>query len=293
MTQIIPAGMTPPTKEVSYNTALSGWLMLGVVLLLLAITIALGFARAVPVAVPVGALTVFLMFGFVVLQPNEAAVLTLFGRYRGTLRAEGFSWVNPLYSKPKISLRVRNFTTPEIKVNDQAGNPIEVGAVAVWYVRDTAQAMFDVDNFESYIHTQVEVSLRDVVSTHPYDAKHDDHVSLRGNTPAIGELLRQELQDAVNVAGLQIKEMRITHLAYAPEIASIMLRRQQAEALIQAREKMVDGAIGMVKMALVRFQEEGITEFSAQQKAGLVTNMMTVLLSENGATPVINAGGSA
>jgi regulator of protease activity HflC (stomatin/prohibitin superfamily) len=216
-------------------------------------------------------------------------VLTLFGRYVGTVRREGFHWVNPFYAKQKLSLRVRNFTTPTLKVNDKVGNPIDVAAVVVWLIRDTAQAVYDVDDFETYIRTQCEMALRDVVSTHPYDEKRDEHVSLRGNTGAVSDLLKESLQRSVNVAGIEILEMRITHLAYAPEIASIMLRRQQAEALIQAREKMVDGAIGMVRMALDRFQTEGITDMTSAQKATLVSNMMLVLLSDEGAQPVIPA----
>jgi regulator of protease activity HflC (stomatin/prohibitin superfamily) len=279
--------LAQPSKEIVYRGALSGWFMLVLILALAAFAAVSFFGRAPVIGVPIAMLTVFLAIGFLVLQPNESAVLTLFGKYKGTARSEGFWWVNPLYAKHKISLRMRNFTTPTLKVNDKTGNPIEVAAVAVWRVHDTAQAAFDVDDFEGYIKTQVEVSLRDVVSTHPYDATRDDHVSLRGNTPAIAELLKSELQRAVDVAGLDVQELRITHLAYAPEVASIMLRRQQAEALIQAREKMVDGAIGMVKMALTRFNDEGITELNANQRAQMVTNMMTVLLSENGATPVI------
>jgi regulator of protease activity HflC (stomatin/prohibitin superfamily) len=282
-----------PSKEIAYTGAMSGWTMLFVVLGLIAFAIFAFTGRLVPVGVPAVMLAVFLAIGFLVLQPNESAVLTLFGKYKGTARTEGFWWVNPLYAKHKISLRMRNFTTPTLKVNDKTGNPIEVAAVAVWRVHDTAQAAFDVDDFEGYIKTQVEVSLRDVVSTHPYDATRDEHVSLRGNTPAIAELLKSELQRAVNLAGLDVQELRITHLAYAPEVASIMLRRQQAEALIQAREKMVDGAIGMVKMMLHRFNDEGITEMNATQRAQMVTNMMTVLLSENGATPVIPTTASA
>jgi regulator of protease activity HflC (stomatin/prohibitin superfamily) len=284
---VIDARQMPASREILYGGALSGWLMLGVILALCVCAAVLIVGRAPAIGVPLAALAAFGLIGFLVLQPNESAVLTLFGRYKGTARREGFWWVNPLYAKNKISLRMRNFTTPTLKVNDKTGNPIEVAAVAVWRVHDTAQAAFDVDDFESYIKTQVEVSLRDVVSTHPYDATRDDSVSLRGNTPAIAELLKSELQRAVDVAGLDVQELRITHLAYAPEVASIMLRRQQAEALIQAREKMVDGAIGMVKMALHRFNDEGITELNANQRAQMVTNMMTVLLSENGATPVI------
>lgn len=282
-----------PSKEILYAGGMSGWLMLVIVLGIFAFAAFAFLGRVPPLGVPLAMLGVFLAIGFLVLQPNESAVLTLFGKYKGTARSEGFWWVNPLYAKNKLSLRMRNFTTPTLKVNDKTGNPVEVAAVAVWRVHDTAQAAFDVDDFEGYIKTQVEVSLRDVVSTHPYDATRDEAVSLRGNTPAIAELLKSELQRAVDVAGLDVQELRITHLAYAPEVASIMLRRQQAEALIQAREKMVDGAIGMVKMALTRFNDEGITELNANQRAQMVTNMMTVLLSENGATPVIPTSASA
>jgi regulator of protease activity HflC (stomatin/prohibitin superfamily) len=278
------AKLALPSKEVISSTV-SGWLMLAVILGLLllgALTIKTPLVGGVLIA-----LAAILAIGFLILKPNESAVLTLFGRYVGTVRREGFHWVNPLYAKQKISLRVRNFTTPTLKVNDRVGNPIDVAAVVVWLVKDTARAAFDVDDFETYIRTQCEIALRDVVSTHPYDATHDEHVSLRGNTAAISDLLKDSLQRSVTVAGLEILEMRITHLAYAPEIASIMLRRQQAEALIQAREKMVDGAIGMVKMALDRFNADGMTDMTPPQRAMLVSNMMMVLLSDDGAQPVI------
>jgi regulator of protease activity HflC (stomatin/prohibitin superfamily) len=276
-----------PSKENLLTNTMSGWLMLAVLIALLLAGVLLTLRPFV--GVPLIVLAIFCMSGFLVLKPNESAVLTLFGRYVGTVRAEGFHWVNPFYAKQKLSLRVRNFTTPTLKVNDKVGNPIDVAAVVVWLIKDTAQAVFDVDDFETYIKTQCEMALRDVVSTHPYDATKDEHVSLRGSTGTVSDLLKESLQRSVNVAGIEILEMRITHLAYAPEIASIMLRRQQAEALIQAREKMVDGAIGMVRMALDRFQTEGITDMTAAQKATLVSNMMLVLLSDEGAQPVIPA----
>lgn len=276
-----------PSKENLLANTTSGWLMLVVLLAMFLAGIVL--MRVPFIGVPLVVLAVFLSVGFLVLKPNESAVLTLFGRYVGTVRREGFHWVNPFFAKQKLSLRVRNFTTPTLKVNDKVGNPIDVAAVVVWLIKDTAQAVFDVDDFETYIKTQCEMALRDVVSTHPYDEKKDEHVSLRGNTGAVSDLLKESLQRSVNVAGIEILEMRITHLAYAPEIASIMLRRQQAEALIQAREKMVDGAIGMVRMALDRFQTEGITDMTSAQKASLVSNMMLVLLSDEGAQPVIPA----
>lgn len=277
-----------PSRESLITEPASGWLMLVIALALIPLGVLL--TEGVPfLGVPVIIAAILIISGFVVLKPNEAVVLTMFGRYAGTVRREGFNWMNPFYAKQKLSLRVRNFTTPTLKVNDKVGNPIDVAAVVGWCIRDTAQAAFDVDDFEQYIKTQCEMALRDVVSTHPYDATHDDHVSLRGNAAAVSDLLAQSLQKSIDVAGLQILEMRITHLAYAPEIASIMLRRQQAEALIQAREKMVDGAIGMVKMALDRFQSEGITDMTSAQKAVLVSNMMMVLLSDEAAQPVLPA----
>jgi len=283
------AKLALPSKENPVTTT-SGWLMLALLLAMLVVGVVL--VRMPIIGVPIILLSVFLMIGFLVLKPNESAVLTLFGRYVGTVRKDGFHWVNPFYAKQKISLRVRNFTTLTLKVNDKVGNPIDVAAVVGWLVRDTAQAAFDVDDYEGYIKTQCEMALRDVVSTHPYDATVEEHISLRGNTGAVSELLKESLQRSINVAGLEILEMRITHLAYAPEIASIMLRRQQAVALIQAREKMVDGAIGMIKMALERFESDGITDMTSAQKAVLVSNMMMVLLSDEGAQPVIPAATS-
>jgi len=281
------AKLALPSKEHRIESPMSGWFMLGLTIVLFLVGIVV--VRLPIVGVPIIVAAVFMSIGFLVLKPNEAAVLTLFGRYIGTVKDAGFHWVNPFYAKQKVSLRVRNFTTPTLKVNDKVGNPIDVAAVVVWAVKDTAQAAFDVDDFGTYINTQCEMALRDVVSTHPYDATRDEHVSLRGNTAAVSDLLKESLQRSVDVAGLDILEMRITHLAYAPEIASIMLRRQQAEALIQAREKMVEGAIGMVKVALDRFQSDGITDMTSAQKAVLVSNMMLVLLSDEGAQPVIPA----
>jgi regulator of protease activity HflC (stomatin/prohibitin superfamily) len=271
------------SHERALNDTTSGWLMLAVILALFIVGgLTVRFIVGIPILIVAGVMCI----GFLVLKPNESAVLTLFGRYIGTVRRDGFHWVNPFFSKQKLSLRARNFTTPTLKVNDQVGNPIDVAAVVVWVIKDTAQAAFDVDDFETYIKTQCEIALRDVVSTHPYDERRDEVVSLRGNTLAVSDLLKSSLQTSVEIAGIEVRDMRITHLAYAQEIASIMLRRQQAEALIQAREKMVDGAIGMVKMALDRFQEEGVS-LNEQHRANLVTNMMMVLLSDEGAQPVI------
>jgi regulator of protease activity HflC (stomatin/prohibitin superfamily) len=277
------------SRENPLNQTASGWMMLATVIALFIVgALTVEFIIGIPILIVAGVLCI----GFLVLKPNESAVLTLFGRYIGTIRRDGFHWVNPFYSKQRLSLRVRNFTTPTLKVNDKVGNPIDVAAVVVWVIKDTAQAAFDVDDFETYIKTQCEIALRDVVSTHPYDERRDEVVSLRGNTLAVSDLLKSSLQGSVELAGIEVRDMRITHLAYAAEIASIMLRRQQAEALIQAREKMVEGAIGMVKMALDRFQEEGVA-LAEQHRANLVTNMMMVLLSDEGAQPVIPTTSSA
>jgi len=278
------AQLKPQTLSREYQAqTFNGWLMLTIVIILFIFG---GLTARFIVGIPFIVVAAVMCIGFLVLKPNESAVLTLFGRYVGTVRRDGFHWVNPFLSKQKLSLRVRNFTTPTLKVNDKVGNPIDVAAVVVWAIKDTAQAAFDVDDFETYIRTQCEIALRDVVSTHPYDERRDEVVSLRGNTLAVSDLLKSSLQHSAEIAGIEIRDMRITHLAYAAEIASIMLRRQQAEALIQAREKMVDGAIGMVKMALDRFQTEGV-DLNEQHRANLVTNMMMVLLSDEGAQPVI------
>jgi len=211
------------THERPLNQTASGWLMLAVVIALFIVGALLIRPPLVIIGVPLLIVAAVMCVGFLVLKPNESAVLTLFGRYIGTIRRDGFHWVNPFYSKQKLSLRVRNFTTPTLKVNDKVGNPIDVAAVVVWVIKDTAQAVFDVDDFETYIKTQCEIALRDVVSTHPYDERRDEVVSLRGNTLAVSDLLKSSLQGSVELAGIEVRDMRITHLAYAAEIASIDL----------------------------------------------------------------------
>jgi regulator of protease activity HflC (stomatin/prohibitin superfamily) len=279
-----------PTHEVEREQPASGWVGVGIALLLA------GFGAYLiltpyslrPLA---GGVCIFLAFfvakGLLVLEPNASAVLTFFGNYVATIRRDGFFWVNPFYKKHRVSLRVENFNTPTLKVNDRLGNPIEIAAVITWRVQDTAQAAFDVEDFARYIHVQSEMGLREVASSHAYDGEHDHDVTLRGNFQAISRLLTDTIQDHVAIAGIMILEAKITHLAYAPEIAGVMLRRQQAEAVVQAREKLVEGAIGMVKTALERLEAEHIAQFSSAERAALVTNMMTVLLSEEGAQPVI------
>lgn len=274
------------TPERTRENPLSGWLglVLGVALVIVGV---LGFLRGLVPAVALVALGVFVLKGLFTLEPNQGAVLIFFGEYAGTVRRDGFWWVNPFYVRRKISLRVRNFTTPTLKVNDRRGNPIEIGAVITWRVRDTAQATFDVDDYETYTHIQSEMALREVAGSHPYESQEPGEVSLRGHFADVSKLLTASLRDHVSVAGVEIDDARITHLAYAPEIATAMLRRQQAEAVVHARERMVEGAIGMIEGTLARMQADRIGELDAEQRANLVINMMTVLLSESAAQPVI------
>jgi regulator of protease activity HflC (stomatin/prohibitin superfamily) len=228
--------------------------------------------------------------GLVVLNPNSAAVFTLFGTYKYTILRSGFFWVNPFFDCRKVSLRVENFNTATLKVNDKLGNLIEIAAVITWRVRNVARSIFDVQGYSGYIQNQSEMGLRDVASTHAYDRASNDDVTLRGNSQAVSDLLKSTVQNHMLVAGIELLDAEIMHLAYAPEIANVMLRRQQAGALIQARELLVEGAVGMVKITLDRLEKEGIGTLTPNQRAALVTSMMTVLLSEDNAQPVIQMG---
>ncbi|MCX4819106.1 SPFH domain-containing protein [Streptomyces sp. NBC_01142] len=232
----------------------------------------------------------FAMCGLNMVAPGEARVVQLFGRYRGTIRTDGLRWVNPLTSRVKISTRVRNHETAVLKVNDAYGNPIELAAVVVWNVKDTAQALFEVDDFLEFVSTQTEAAVRHIAIEYPYDAHDEDGLSLRGNAEEITEKLAVELHARVEAAGVHIIESRFTHLAYAPEIASAMLQRQQAGAVVAARRQIVDGAVGMVEAALVRIQEQDIVELDAERKAAMVSNLMVVLCGDRAAQPVLNTG---
>ena len=235
-------------------------------------------------------LLAFLAKGCLVLQPNLAAVLVFFGRYVGSVRADGFFWVNPFTSKQKISLRAHNLNTPTLKVNDRAGNPVEVAAVVVWRVQDTARALFDVEDYQSFVHIQSESALRQVVSGRWYDGDAEGRQSLRGDLDAVAQLLMESIQEHVGLAGLEILEARIAHLAYAPEIASAMLRRQQAEAVVAARAHILEGAVGMVRMAIEQLEGQRIVTLSDADRIKLVTNLMTVLVSDSEAQPVLPVG---
>ncbi|AQT74195.1 MULTISPECIES: SPFH domain-containing protein [Streptomyces] len=237
-----------------------------------------------------GLSSVIAMSGLNTVAPGEARVVQLFGRYRGTIRTDGLRWVNPLTSREKISTRVRNHETAVLKVNDAYGNPIELAAVVVWRVEDTARAVFEVEDFTEFVETQTEAAVRHIAIEYPYDAHEEGGLSLRGNAEEITEKLAVELHARVEAAGVQIIESRFTHLAYAPEIASAMLQRQQAGAVVAARKLIVEGAVGMVELALTRLAEEEIVDLDSERKAAMVSNLMVVLCGDRAAQPVLNTG---
>jgi len=309
----------PTILEKPYS-AKSGWGMLTLLLALMAISIVIfgvgvGYENGfliVP-AILVFAATIIASCGLVAVQPNSSRVLLLFGDYRGTIKESGFYWVNPFYSKKKVSLRIRNFETgasftPEkkdaagnvvakqshtagrpSKVNDRDGNPIDISAVVVWKVVDTAEALFEVDDYEDFVRVQSEAALRVMASRHPYDSE-DHEISLRGSTTEVSEQLEHDIQERLHKAGVKVIEARISHLAYSKEIAAAMLQRQQASAVVAARTKIVDGAVGMVKMALDQLSGENIVELDEKARAQMVSNLLVVLCSDRHAQPVINAG---
>ena len=235
-------------------------------------------------------LGIFSCFGYFTLQPNEGRVLILFGNYRGTVRNAGWRFTNPLNTKLRISLRSRNLNGAQLKVNDRRGNPIEIAAVVVWRVEDTAQASFDVDDFEEYVVVQSESAVRHLANCYAYDHGEENEITLRSGVEEVSANLQKELQERVGKAGVKVEEARLTHLAYAPEIAGAMLRRQQAEAIIDARQKIVHGAVSMVEMALQDLAEKDVVELDDERKAAMVTNLLVVLCSETEAQPVVNAG---
>lgn len=236
------------------------------------------------------ALDVFLSGGLFMVNPNEGRVLQIFGKYIGTAKTAGLRWANPLYAKARISLRVRNFETSRLKVNDIDGNPIEIGAIVVWRVVDTAEASFQVDKYEEFVKIQSESAVRNLATQHPYDSHSDQAVSLRGHTQTISKQLCEEIQERLNQAGVEVQEARISHLAYAPEIAEAMLRRQQAGAVVAARQLIVEGAVGMVEMALEQLSSKKILELDSERKAVMVSNLLVVLCGESSSQPVINTG---
>jgi len=276
---------------------LKGFLMLFLSIALLAINVYLlimGIQNENPgilwIFIPLLLIFLIMNSGFIVVQPNDSRVLILFGKYSGTVRDSGFWWVNPFTVRKRVSLRIRNFNSQKIKVNDLHGNPIEIGAVIVWKVVDSAKAVFDVENYEQFVDIQSETAIRTLASEFPYDVEEEDKASLRGSPLEIAESLKNTVQTRLEVAGVDIIEARISHLAYAQEIAQAMLRRQQAQAIIAARTKIVEGAVGMVQIALKALSEQNIVKLDEDKKATMVNNLMVALVSETEAQPVINTG---
>jgi regulator of protease activity HflC (stomatin/prohibitin superfamily) len=248
--------------------------------------------RALPIVAGLllGTVALIGMTGLFAIQPNTAKALTLFGQYKGSVRQEGLWWVNPFMAKKKVSLRIRNFETAKLKVNDLDSNPIEIAAVVVWQVFDSAEALFEVDNYEDYVRVQSESAVRSLATQYPYDAHSTEIVSLSHNAADISEQLAHEVQDRLQKAGIKVLEARITHLAYSPEIAQAMLRRQQASAIIAAREKIVEGAVSMVDMALKQIERDGIVTLDEERKAAMVSNLLVTLCTDQPMHPVINTG---
>ena len=310
--------LSRPASREREVTVASGWFMLVVMLAVLALGISaivaatsLSITWLVPVGVVLLLTFMVSLAGFFTLQPNEARVLVLFGDYKGTVRKEGFHFGNPFYSngssthlpgkdgaivtvkkmsRMKISLRSRNLNGERLKVNDKQGNPIEIAAVVVWRVQDTAQAVFDVDDYEEYVHIQSESAVRHLGSQYAYDHGEAHEITLRSGVDEVSEALQTELQTRLAPAGVVVEEARLTHLAYAPEVAQAMLRRQQAEAVLAARQKIVQGAVSMVEMALTDLARRGVVELDSERKAAMVSNLMVVLCGDSEAKPVINTG---
>jgi regulator of protease activity HflC (stomatin/prohibitin superfamily) len=274
----------------------------GIPILLLLIALELALIWALVVAVPgrnpvvitsiaiALALVSLLFVGLFMVNPNQGKVLQLFGEYRGTAKVQGLRWANPLLTKKGVSLRVRNFESSRLKVNDSDGNPIEIAAVVVWKVVETAEAIFEVDDYENYVHVQSESAVRNLATSYPYDAHDEQMISLRGHTNTVADHLKREIQDRLSKAGVEVIEARISHLAYAPEIAAAMLQRQQAGAIIAARQRIVEGAVGMVEMALGMLSQKDIVSLDDERKAAMVSNLLVVLCGERGAQPIVNTG---
>jgi len=271
----------------------SGYGALTIFFVLAAIAVYLGIARYTAACIILSLIDVMLVLtGLIIVNPNESKVLTLFGKYVGTVKKDGFYWVNPFTVKRNISLKAYNLNGQQLKVNDKLGNPIEIAAVIVWQVTDTAKAVFAVENYLQYVNIQSEAAVRHLANGFAYDNLEDEsgEVTLRGGADQVSHMLEQELNERLDRAGIQVLEARISHLAYSPEIANAMLQRQQASAIIAARKQIVEGAVGMVEMALARLSEKNIVEFDEDRKAAMVSNLLVVLCGERAVSPVINTG---
>jgi len=284
----------PVRKEMPYRSA-NGYAMTLVGVLLIGLGVLVLARHAAPVAVGVALLIagLALLAGLFMLQPNEGAILTLFGKYQGTDRSEGLRWTNPLQSVKKISLRARNLNTPSLKVNDKRGNPVEIGAAVVWRVHDTAQAVFEIDDYTKFVSIQAEAAIRHLATLYAYDSGEDleaDETTLRAGLDIVADALKAELNQRFASAGVEVLDAKLTHLAYAPEIAQVMLRRQQATAIVSARHQIVAGAVGMVESALKGLSERNLVVLDDERKAAMVSNLLVVLCSDNNTQPVINTG---
>jgi regulator of protease activity HflC (stomatin/prohibitin superfamily) len=289
--QASPVGHQGARVEIEERPALvaPGWLAVLVLVVCVGAAIALGYSPVPPLLALPAVIFVLVLQSLVVVQPGQTRVVQFFGRYAGTLRRPGLSWVLPLTVRIGVSVRVRNFETNHLKVNDEAGNPVEIAAIVVWQVTDTSRAIYAVDSYLDFISVQAESALRHVATTHPYDGS-DEETSLRGSTEIVAGELAAEVAQRVALAGVEIIEVRISHLAYASEIAQAMLRRQQASAVVAARSRIVEGAVGMVEMALARLSEREVVDLDEERKAAMVSNLMVVLCGDQPASPIVNTG---
>jgi regulator of protease activity HflC (stomatin/prohibitin superfamily) len=288
----VPVGHEGARVDIEERRAavLNGVLAVLVLAICIGATIALAFTSVPWLSVLPIVIFLVVLGSLVIVQPGQTRVIQFFGRYVGTVRRPGLSWVMPLTTRRSISVRVRNFETNHLKVNDADGNPVEIAAIVVWQVSDTSKAVYAVDSYLNFVSVQAESALRHVATTHPYDDASDDNTSLRGSTDIVAGELAAEVAQRVALAGVEIIEVRISHLAYASEIAQAMLRRQQANAVVAARSRIVEGAVGMVEMALQRLNERGIVELDEERKAAMVSNLMVVLCGDQPASPIVNAG---
>jgi regulator of protease activity HflC (stomatin/prohibitin superfamily) len=284
------------TENVSYRP-ISGFIMIFVQLALALVSFILINSPLVALAAVTAAILFFLFGGYIIVDPNESKVLTLFGEYKGTVKSFGFYWVNPFMKKKSVSLRARNLNGAQLKVNDKLGNPIEIAAVIVWQVKETAKASFEVDDYNKFVFIQSEAAVRHLANTYPYDniqnefvEGHPEEITLRGGGEIVNQMLEKELNERLDRAGIHVIEARISHLAYAPEIAGAMLQRQQATAVVAARRQIVEGAVGMVEMALERISQKSIVTLDEDKKATMVSNLLVVLCGEKNVSPVVNTG---
>ena len=272
----------------------NGYLMLIIVLTILIGSIVLGIKQEEPLYIIFSVISFFGLFGFILVNPNTSKVVLLFGKYVGTIKANGLYWANPFYSKKKISLRASNFDSERLKVNDKLGNPVMISTILVWRVTDTYKAAFDVDNYENFVRVQTDAAVRKLASMYPYDnfadEGHDEDITLRSSVNEVSEALEKEIDERLTIAGIEVLEARIGYLAYANEIASAMLKRQQATAIVAARHKIVQGAVEMVEMALDELNKKDIVELDEERKAAMVSNLLVILCGDKEASPVVNAG---